>query len=218
VFLKLDFRMVHIKTFIKIYKECLTKAGIMWAACLVLFVLAYLFVLGPQINGKKHLENNLKEKKQQYETAQIAAREQTRNRLNEEIKSMQSILKNFVVDLKDSANLTFDIGKIANEEQVSSFSIGNKDKQGISEIPDCNAIGESHIVIGFIAGFNQFATFVNALERHQPVLLVNEFRISRSNRDKTTYQVTLDVAAFVRKQQERQIAGQPPVPDFDSKI
>jgi Tfp pilus assembly protein PilO len=210
--------MGYIKTFIKIYKEHLTKAAITWAACLVLFILAYLFVLGPQINSRKRLENNLAEKKQQYETAKMAAREQTKARLNEEIKGMQNTLKDFVVDMKDSANLTFDIGKIANEENVSSFSIGNKNKQGISEIPDCNTISESHIDIGFIAGFNQFATFVNALERHQPVLFVNEFRISCSSRDKSAYQVTLDVAAFVRKQQERQIAGQPPVPDFDSKI
>jgi Tfp pilus assembly protein PilO len=210
--------MVYIKTFIKSYKNYLTKAAIIWAACLVLIVLAYIFFLGPQINSRKRLENELAGKKQKYEAAKMAAREQTKARLNEEIKGMRSTLKDFVVDLKDSANLTFDIGKIANEEEVSSFSISNKNKQGISDIPDCNTIGESHIDIGFIAGFNQFATFVNALERHQPVLLVNEFRISRSNRDKTTYQVTLDVAAFVRKQQERQIAGQPSVPDFDSKI
>lgn len=218
MFLKPVLSMGYIKTFIKIYKEYLTKAAIMWAACLALFVLAYLFVLGPQLSSKKRLENELAGKKEQYEMAKMAAREQTKAKLNEEIKGMRSTLKDFVVESKDSANLTFDIGKIANEEEVSSFSISNKNKQGIAEIPDCNTIGESHIDIGFIAGFNQFATFVNALERHQPVLFVNTFSISRSNRDKSAYQVTLDVAAFVRKQQERQLAGQPPAPDFDSKI
>ena len=210
--------MGYIKTFIKIYKEYLTKAAIIWAACLALFALAYLFILRPQLDSTKRLENEFAKKKQQYEAAKMAALDQTKVRLNEEINGMRSTLKDFVVDLKDSANLTFDIGQIANEKDLSSFSIGNKSKQGISEIPDCNTIGETHIDIGFIAGFNQFATFVNALERHQPVLFVNEFSIARSNRDKSAYQATLDVAAFVRKQQERQIAGQPPVSDFDSKI
>jgi Tfp pilus assembly protein PilO len=210
--------MGYIKTFIKIYKEYLTKAAIIWAACLALFALAYLFILRPQLDSTKRLENEFAKKKQQYEAAKMAALDQTKVRLNEEINGMRSTLKDFVVDLKDSANLTFDIGQIANEKDLSSFSIGNKSKQGISEIPDCNTIGETHIDIGFIAGFNQFATFVNALERHQPVLFVNEFSIARSNRDKSAYQATLDVAAFVRKQQERQIAGQPPASDFDSKI
>jgi hypothetical protein len=210
--------MVFIRAFIKIYKKYLIRAAIAWAACLVLFVLAYIFVLGPQINGKKRLEIRLAEIKQQYEMAQKAAHEQTKARLNSEIEILRDVLKDFVVDLEDSANLTFDIGQIANEEKVSSFSIKNNDKQGISEIPDCNNICESHIDIGFIAGFSQFATFVNALERHQPVLFVNEFTIARSNKDELAYQVTLDVAAFVKKQQDREIADKYSASALDSKI
>jgi len=210
--------MANIKAFIKIYRKYLTRAAIVWAACLVLFVLAYILVLGPQKSGRKRLESTLAEKKELYEFAQIATQEQTKIRLNEQIEGLRDTLKNFVVDLDDSANLTFDIGRIANEEDVSSFSIKNKDKQGISEIPDCNNICENHIDISFIAGFNQFATFVNALERHQPVLFVNELTISRSNKGESTYQVSLDIAAFVRKQQEKEIADQSPAPDFGSKI
>ncbi len=210
--------MAHIKTFIKIYRKYLTRAAIVWAACLVLFVLVYILVLGPQKSNRRRLESTLTEKKELYEFAQRATQEQTKIRLNEQIEGLRDILKDFVVDFEDSANLTFDIGRIANKEDVSSFSIKNNDKQGISEIPDCNSICENHIDISFIAGFNQFATFVNALERHQPVLFVNEFTISRSKKGQSTYQVSLDVAAFVKKHQEREIADQSPAPDFGPKI
>lgn len=210
--------MVIIKAFIKIYRKYLTRTAIAWAACLVLFVLVYILVLGPQKSSRKRLESTLAEKKEQYEFAQRAAQEQTIIRLNEQIEGLRDIIKDFVVDFEDSANLTFDIGRIANKEKVASFSIKNNDKQGISEIPDCNIICESHIDISFIAGFDQFATVVNALERHQPVLFVNEFTISRSNKDDSTYQVTLDVAAFIKKQQEREIANQSLAPDLGSKI
>ncbi len=184
----------------------------------MLFVLAYVFVLGPQKSNRRRLESTLTEKKQEYEMAQRATQQQTRARLNEQIEGLRNILKDFVVDYEDSANLTFDIGRIANEENVSSFSIKNNDKHGVSEIPDCNSICENHIDISFIAGFNQFATFVNALERHQPVLFVNEFTITRSNKGQPTYQVSLDVAAFVKKQQDREIADQSSVPTVGSKI
>lgn len=210
--------MAHIKTFIKIYRKYLTRTAIAWAACLVLFILVYILVLGPQNSSRKRLKSTLAEKKQLYEFAQRATQEQTKIRLNEQIEGLGDILKDFVVDFEDSANLTFDIGRIAKEEDVSSFSIKNNNKQGISEIPDCNSICENHIDISFIAGFNQFATFVNALERHQPVLFVNEFTISRSKKGESTYQVTLDVAAFVKKQQEREIADQSSAPTVGSKI
>jgi len=204
--------------FIKTYKKFLIRTAIVWAACLALFVLAYTFVLRPQIDRRKRLDDELAQKKQQYEMARLASREQTKARLNEEIEGMRDILKGFVVDLEDSANLTFDIGQIANEEKVSSFSIESKDKRGPLEIPDCNSICESHIDIDFVAGFNQFATFVNALERHRPVLFVNEFVIARSNRSELAYQVTLDVAAFVKKQQNREIADQSSASTIGSKI
>jgi len=210
--------MVHIKTFVNSYKKYLIRTAIVWAVCFALFALAYMFVLGPQKNSRRNLENRLTEKKQQYEMAQIAAREQTKVRLNKEIEDMQGTLKDFVVDLEDSANLTFDIGQIANEQDVASFSIKNKNKQGASDIPDCNCISESHIDIGFIAGFDQFATFVNALERHQPVLFINEFSIARSNKDESAYQVTLDVAAFVKKQNDREIADQSSAATIGSNI
>jgi Tfp pilus assembly protein PilO len=205
-------------TFIQTYKKYLTRTAIVWAACLALFVLAYIFVLEPQIDNIKRIDNELTKKKQQYEMAQKATHEETKARLNEEIEGMRDKLKGFVVDLKDSTNLTFDIGQIANEEKLSSFSIKNNDKRGISEIPDCNNICESHIDIDFVAGFNEFATFVNALERHQPVLFVNEFTINRSNKNESAYQVTLDVAAFVRKQQDKKIAEQPRASTIDSKM
>jgi Tfp pilus assembly protein PilO len=204
--------------FIQTYKKYLTRTAIVWAACLALFALAYIFVLGPQIDSIKRIENEITKKKQQYEMAQLAAREQTKAKLNEEIEGMRDILRDFVVDLEDSANLTFDIGQIANEEKVSSFSIKSKDKRGLLEIPDCNSICESHVDIDFVAGFSQFATFVNALERHRPVLFVHEFAIARSTRDGLAYQVSLDVAAFVKKQQNKEVADRSSVSTTGSKI
>ena len=203
--------------FIKIYRKYLIRTAIAWAACLALFILAYILILGPQKSNRKRLESTLAEKKELHEFAKKATEEETINRSKEEIEALEDKLKDFVVDFEDSANLTFDIGRIANAEDVSSFSIKSNEKKGVSEIPDCSTICENHFDISFIAPFNQFATFVNALERHQPVLFVNEFTISRSNKGESTYQVSLDIAAFVKKQQERKIADQSLAPDFGLK-
>jgi len=213
-----EFSIASIKAFIKIYRKYLIRAAIAWAACLALFILTYVLVLGPHRSNGRRLKSVLTEKKQEYEMAETAAQEQTRARLNAQIEVLRDILKDFVVDFEDSANLTFDIGRIANEEKVSSFSIKNNDKQSVLEIPDCNSIYENHIDISFIAGFNQFTTFVNALERNQPVLFVNEFEMTRSNKGQSTYQVTLDIAAFVKKQQNREIANQSSAPTVGQKI
>ena len=210
--------MAFIKVFIQMYRKYLMRAAIVWAACAMLLLVAYLILLRPQMRSRTNLQNKLTENKQLYQSAQKAADEQTKIRLNEEIESLQDKLKAFVIDHGDSANLTFDIGQIANKEKVRSFSIKSKDKRRASVIPDSNSISENHIDISFSAGFNQFATFVNALERHRPVLFVNEFSMARSGKDDLAYQVTLDVAAFVKKQQDKEVADQSSAPAFGAKI
>ncbi len=187
-------------TFLKTHKKYLTTAGILWAACFVVFLLAYIVVLGPQKNLEKRIENKLTERKQVYESALRAARKETKIRLNEQIERLQSRMEDFVIDFENSANLTFDISQIANEKKVASFSIKSKDARGPSKKSEAKYIRENHIVISFIGGFNQFATFLNALERHRPVLFVDKFSITRSGQDDSAYQVSLNVAAFVKKQ------------------
>ena len=186
--------------FIKTHKKYLMTAGIIWAACFAVFLLAYIVMLGPQKRYEKSIENKLTEREQVYESALRAARKETKIRLNEQIERLQSRLEDFVIDFENSANLTFDISQIANEKKVASFSIKSKDSRGPSTIPEAKYIRENNIVISFIGGFNQFAAFLNALERHRPVLFVDKFSITRLGQDDSAYKVSLNVAAFVKKQ------------------
>ncbi|MBL7185097.1 MAG: hypothetical protein ISS70_02140 [Phycisphaerae bacterium] len=197
-------------SFIKTHKNYLMAAGAIWAASFAVFLLVYFFVLGPQKNYIKHTENKLTEKKQVVESALRAAREETKIQANEQIERLQSRLKDFVIDFEDSANLTFDISQIANEEKVSSFGIKAKDSRGLSAIPDCSYICENHIEINFTGGFTQFATFLNALERHRPVLFIDKFTITHSEREGAGYQVGLNATFLVGKPQEGKTAGKQP--------
>jgi hypothetical protein len=193
---------------IKAYKKYLTITAIAWAVCLVLFIVAYLILLKPQTTKKRWFERRVAERKQLYESAQRAAQEQTRIQLNEQIERLRERLGDFVTDFEDSADLTFNIGQIANKGKVTSFSVRSKEKPGSSTkpAPDSNTVDESYIDVRFVSGFRQFAAFINNLERHRPVFFVHEFKITHSNQNKSAYQVTLDVRALVRKQQETETA------------
>lgn len=204
--------------FMKTYKKYLIMAGLIWAACFVVFLMLYIFVLGPQKNTQKSIESRLAEKQQVYKSALRAAHKETQIRLNEQIESLQDRLKNFVVDFEDSANLTFEISQIANEKEVASFSIEGENNRGILGATDRKYISESQIVISFIGGFNQFATFLNALERHRPVLLVDKFTIARSGREGSGYQISLNVTSFVRKQQDNETADKKTAKVYGKKI
>jgi hypothetical protein len=185
----------------------------------VLFVAAYLILLTPQKSREKYYDRTLTEKKQVYKSAQRAAQEQTKIELDKEIERLRERLKDFVVDFEDSADLTFAIGQIAMERKVAAFSIGSGNKRVASTLPvaDANTVDETNIDISFVSGFNQFAAFVNNLERHRPVFFVHAFKIVRSNQDKSVYTVTLDVRALVRRPKETEIASTSPTRFYSVK-
>lgn len=183
------------------YKKYFTTIALIWAGCFVLFFLIYMLVLMPQKKSKIQIENQFAEKKKIYDSALKASQNETKNRLNEQIKNLENRLKDFVINFEDSAGLTFDISQIAKAKGVTSFGIRSGNDRRDSEIPDCSYICENRINIDFNAGFNQFAAFLNALERYRPVIFVDKFAITRSDRHSSDHKVDMSLAVFVKKQQ-----------------
>lgn len=189
-------------SFIKNNKKYLITVGLIWAGCFVLFSLSYMLVLAPQQKHRKNIESQHAEIKKICDSAINAGREETKTKLNEEIDNLQKTLNSYVVNYDDSSNLTFDISQIANEKKVNSFSIKMKEDSKRASGAELKHIQENQIDIGFAGDFNQFATFLNALERNEPVFFVDNFNITRSKTENSNHRVTMKLAVFVRKQQE----------------
>ena len=205
--------------FIKVPKKYLIASGVIWAAYFVIFLLAYMFIVRPQKNSKRLVESRLAEKQQVYESALRAEQEETKIRLNEQIESLQNRLKDFVAEFEDSANLTFDLSQIAEEKKVASFGSKVKSNRGITRNKDeYKYIHENQINISFTGDWNQFATFLNTLERYRPIIFVDKFTIARSGQDESVFRVNLNVAAFVRKQQDSKTADKDPAQVYGKKI
>ncbi len=183
----------------KTYRKYFTTGALIWAGCFIVFLFVYMIVLAPQKKSRKQIENQLAEKKQIYNSALKATQEETRIWLNEQIENLRNKLDGFVIDFEDSANLTFDISQIANEKKLDSFSIKGKDTS--KDSTDFKYLCENYIDVGFTAAFNQFAAFLNALERHWPVIFVDGFKITRSRRDDPGHKVNMSLTVFVRKRQ-----------------
>ena len=184
------------------YKKYFTKVALIWAGCFIVFFFVHILVLAPQGKNKKQIEKQLAEKKQMYESALKVSQEEFKIRLKEQIEKLRNGLKDFAIGFEDSANLTFDISQIANEKKIASFSIKGKDSRVGSAALKSNYLSENQIRVSFTAGFNQFATFLNALERHRPVVFVDKFTITRSRREGLGHQVDMDLSVFVRKRQD----------------
>lgn len=173
--------------------------GTVWSVSFVLFMLAYFLVISPQMKAKARLERELTEKQRLHEAAVNVAKEEYKKKLNEELERLKGTLGDFVVESEQLADLTFDISRIAADKRVSAFTVRAADtSRNLGEL-DSNYLQENGIEVSFESDFRKFATFLNALERHRPVIFIDNFRVSRADRGEAASTVNMGLSVFVRK-------------------
>lgn len=180
-------------------KRYYTTIGLVWAACAILLFFVYLLVLGPQNEKRRSMANQLINEKKAYDAALKAQEQETRDVLKTQLQNLRTELKVFAVDSGESANLTFDISQLASQQQIEAFSIKSRDVRSISDSSEFTHVGENYFDVGFVSGFNQFAAFLSALERHEPTMLVDEFAITRSEEAGQGHNAKLNLAVLVVK-------------------
>ncbi|MGD0784872.1 MAG: hypothetical protein ABR969_03555 [Sedimentisphaerales bacterium] len=186
---------------INVNKKYVKSAALAWVSCFLLFFLIYLILVAPQRTSREQINRQLTEKKQTLDAVLKISQKDVQVQLNEQMGQWRSKLKGFVANHEDMVGLTFDLGQIANEIKVDLFSVKVQDNRDSKEIPGCQYIGANQISIRFKADFNKFAAFLNAVERHRPVIFVDKFTISHDNPDDLTCLVNMDLSVFVKKPQ-----------------
>lgn len=164
---------------------------------MVIFIL-HTFLLAPQKEISIILKNKLADKNREYDISKVAGSKQFRAHWVEQMKHLNEKLGNFVADPNNLDDLAFSISKIASQTKVTSFASRTGTGESYSEIPNCYHLGRAQTNIGFKGAFNKFARFINALERHRPVVFVQEFTISRSPKDYTEHSADILLSVFVR--------------------
>jgi hypothetical protein len=181
------------------YRKYILAMGIVWTASLVLFALVYYVVIAPQLKVKNQLLRESTEKKQQFESALSAANEDNKKKLVSEVEELKARLIDYVCEYEESANLTFSISRIAADKQVSDFTVKTFEQSKVQDALATNNLQENRVEIAFASDFLHFASFLNTIERHQPVIFVDKFKVLRGNQSDTTDKVDMTLSYFARK-------------------
>jgi len=175
------------------HRKHLRIATLMWVGFSVVLLSVYMFVMAPQAQHREALSQEVVVLKKIYETSIADKEDQARSELDRHLAGLQDKLRNFVADTKDSADLVPGVAGLASENRLRGLTIRRCKS---SELPDCTTISEDHVTITFSTSYNQFATFLNALERHTPVIFVDKFVITRSGEGGSNHEVKMELTVF----------------------
>jgi len=187
---------------IEAYKKYILMLGAVWSASVVLFVVAFIFVISPQLKEVDRLATESAKGQQQYEQAVYAAKEENKKKLADELEMMKSRFGDYAIEFENFANLTLDISRIATDRQIGAVSVRTPDQTKSPDQIESKNLQENRIEISFESNFKQFATFLNALERHRPIVFIDKFKLSRGERSGVGNKIDMDLAVFVKKRSE----------------
>lgn len=175
--------------------------GIVWGVSFFLSAVTYYFLIIPQLKVKAELLQEATENKEQLHMALNDSFEDNKKKLAAEVESLRTRLGNYVSEYEDSTNLTFAVSRIAGDKQVSAFTVKTPESGRQQDQLTVKNIQENKMEISFTSDFLQFTNFINTLERYQPVVFVDRFRVQRDSQSGAANKVDMSLAFFVRKKQ-----------------
>jgi hypothetical protein len=175
--------------------------ALVWLSCSVLAALLYFALISPQIQLKNQIAAQVVDKQKVYMTILNTNNKDARDNLNEKMNHWRDDISQYVISTDDLAGLTFDISQIAKDSKVDSFSITSQDVYSNQKKNGSKLITEKQMKVDFKSDFNKFAAFLNAVERHRPLIVINEFSISNTEHDASVSQVNMILSVYVKKKQ-----------------
>jgi hypothetical protein len=185
-----------------LYRGYLKITAIVWGGCLAVFLLVFILVIKPQGKLRIDTESKYNDIKIQVEDAITFSQEKNRERLIKQVADMNSLLGDFLFRPVDAGNLAFEISRISSNIGLVGFGISGTGNERLSLYDGCQYLYTRRIQVSFTAGFNKFAAFVNALEKHRPVIFINSFSISRSQQENATGKVDMELAVLIGKDKQ----------------
>jgi len=186
----------------KSFKKRFKFIHLVWLSSFALALFIYFITITPQIKIKKQIALQLVDKEKKFSSIFKINNAQAVNELNRQMQQWRDDIKEYVISDEDLAGLTFDISQIAKDTQVDAFSITSQDVYTNKKNDNKNYVFEKMMKVSFKTDFNKFAAFLNTVERHRPVIIINEFSIENTEHDAMANQVNMIISVYIKKKQD----------------
>ena len=181
------------QTKIKLSRYTIVMAAI-WAVSAVVLGGGYVLLYLPQQAELLQVTNQCNESQIALEQAQLAGQDQTRVKQQQQFEEVSQLISGFSTQEDSVTELVFEIGRIANELRLSEFSSEDQRQENYPTVGKSKLVSEVWLKVDFEATFEQFAQFLNRLERHDPVVFVEVVSFRRGTRDANEHKASLKLS------------------------
>jgi len=186
------------KSNIKLGKYAIVTLAV-WAVCVVGIGGGFVLFFQPQKIERTQVQKQFSESQAELEKAQLAAQDQAKEKMKRRCEETSRLISEFSTKPDKMTELVFQVGQIANDLRLTEFSSKNEKRKDQSTVEKSKTLEEAWLNVEFFATFNQFAEFINRLERHCPVVFVEEVSFRRGTTKAKGHAVSLRLSFLAEK-------------------
>ena len=180
--------------------------GAFWLCGFLAVAICYLVLHVPVKQELARLEREINESRDILVIANRATQPDMQQEARQRLKQTQATLRQFSVPRRKVTGLVFEIGKIANELEISEFASSNRTNREISTVRKSPVVDEDWLNVEFSAPFGALARFVNRLERQHPTVFVERMTLQRSDDQQRDHDVTMELSFLVTHDEDPSVA------------
>lgn len=183
-------------------------AATVWGISLLLLAAGLFGLYWPQHEKLQQLHKQYEESYEQALAAKEATSLETCRRLEEQVLRSTAQVGAFTVNADQVNGLVFEIGRLAGQLNLAGFSSKSVNVQTTEKTPSKQRISEMWLSVDFQGTYQQFARFVNLLERNTPAIFVEKVSGQRDTKDGTrcTFQMELSMLMSTNKTEPKVVA------------
>lgn len=144
-----------------------------------MFVLlvACVFCVLPTRNQARRLALRLSDSQNELDKAKHYADHDNVQFLMSSAKASRDRLRHFVTETDIATDCGFIVSTIAEEMKISDFTSRYYTGKATASIPNCEHISMTQMNLSWRGSFPEFLRLINRLERHSPVIFVDNFSL-----------------------------------------
>ena len=171
-----------------------------WGVSAVVVGAGYFVCYSPQKIELARLQNQCAASQTELEQARLAGQDPTKEKMKLRCEETARLISAFSTERDKMTELVFQVGQIANDLHLKEFSSKNENRKNQSTVTKSKTLDEGWLNVEFFATFNQFAEFINQLERHCPAVFVEEVSFRRATSDNKGHTASLKLSFLAEKE------------------
>lgn len=181
-----------------LWKKYSLCVGGTWGVWLILTAVIYFLALGPQNILMARLQKEFAVSNEEISMAQKAGRPETRANMEQRLQAAAQKTAYFVVAQENTAGLVLQISQLAAKHQLQEFSTRIGTGSSAPKENEKLKITEAWLELAFSGTFPQIASFINSLERNDPVVFIENVDIKRTQRENGLSSASIQISYLTR--------------------